>query len=220
MSEFPVFVSVELKDLLLPVLTVPKFKLAGLTPSEAFAAEPVPVTPITNGEGTPFVTRLIEPVIVEVELGANTALKVRLEFGAIAVEVDNPARLTPVPLADSCEKVSVVLPLFLSVIGWEFVFPTTTFPKLTLVALDDTMACNPTPLKEITSGEFAALLPRETAPVTGPGPVGESLTATRIVCPGARFTGAESPLTVKPGPAIVARFKATLLVPLFVRVMF
>ena len=199
---------------------MPKFKPAGLTPSEAFAAEPLPVTPITNGEGTPFVTKLIEPVIVALELGANTALKVRLEFGAIVVDVDNPAKLTPVPLAASCEKVSVVLPPFLSVIGWEFVFPITTFPKLTLAALDDTIACNPTPLNEITSGEFAALLPRETAPVTGPSPVGENLTATRIVCPAASFTGAGSPLTVKPGPVVVAGFKATLLVPLFVREMF
>jgi hypothetical protein len=220
MLEFPVFVSVELNDLLPPSVTEPKFKLAGLIPSEAFAAEPVPVTPITKGEGTPFVASVIEPLTAELELGANTALNVRLEFGAMVVEVDNPVRFTPVPLAANCEKVSVTLPLFRSVIGCEFVFPITTFPKLTLVALADTKACKPTPLNEITSGELAASLPMETAPATLPSPVGENLTATRIVCPAARFTGADSPPSVKPVPAITAGFKDTLPVPLFVRVMF
>lgn len=220
MLEFPMFVNVELKDLLLPGVTVPKFKLAGLTPSELLAAEPVPVTPITSGEGTPFVTNVIEPLTGELELGANTALNVALEFGAIVVDIDSPVRPTPAPLAAICEKVSVALPLFLSVIGCEFVFPTTTFPKLTLDALADTTACEPIPLNETVAGELAALLPIDTSPVTAPGPVGANLTATSICFPGARFVGADSPLTVKPAPEVVAGLMATLLLPLFVRVTF
>ena len=218
--EFPVFVSVVLNDLLLPGATVPKLKLAGLTPSEVFVAEPVPVTPITSGDGTPFVTSVIEPLTAEAEPGANTALNVALEFGAIAMDVDNPVILTPAPLAANCEKVSGALPLFRSVIGCELVFPTTTFPKLTPVVLADTNACKPTPLSEIAPGELAVLLAMETAPVTAPGPVGANLTATRIVCPGARSAGAESPLNVNAAPAIVAGFTVTLPAPLFVRVMF
>jgi hypothetical protein len=220
MLEFPVFVSVELNVLLLPSATVLKFKLLGLKVSPACAAEPVPVTPITNGEGTPFVTSLMEPLTAEAELGANTALNVTLEFGAIVVDVDSPVKLTPVPLAANCENVSVALPLFLSVIGCEFVFPTTTFPKLTFDALADTNACRPTPLSEIAAAALSVLFPMETAPVTAPGPVGANLTATRIAFPGARVAGAESPFTVKPAPEIVAGFMATLPVPLFVRVMF
>jgi hypothetical protein len=172
MLEFPVFVSVELSVLLLPSATVLKFKLVGFTPNEACAAEPVPVTPITNGDGTPFVTSVIEPLTAEVEPGANTALNAILEFGAIVVDVDSPVKLTPVPLAANCENVSVALPLFLSVIGCEFLFPTTTFPKLTFDALADTNACMPTPLSEIADGALSVLLPIETAPVTAPGPVG------------------------------------------------
>ncbi len=220
MLEFPEFVNVELKDLLLPAVTVPKLKLAGLTPSEVFAADPVPVTPITSGEGTPFVTNVIEPLIAKVELGANTALNVALEFGAIVVDVDSPVRLIPAPLAANCEKVSVALPLFLSVIGCEFVFPTTTFPKLTLDKLADTNACEPLPLNGIDAGGLAVLLPIETAPVAAPGPVGVNLTATSIVFPGARLAGADSPLTVKPAPETVAGLMATLPVPLFVKVRF
>jgi hypothetical protein len=220
MLKFPVFVNVVLKDLLLPGVTVPKFKLAGLTASEVFAAEPVPVTLITSGEGTPFVTNVIEPLIAEVELGLNTALNVALEFGTIVVDIDSPVRPTPAPLAAICEKVSVALPLFLSVIGCEFVFPTTTFPKLTLDVLADTNACEPIPLNEIAAGELAVLLPMDTAPLTRPGPVGANLTATSIVFRGARFAGADSPLTVKPVPEIVAGLTATLPVPLFVTVRF
>lgn len=219
--EFPVLVSVELKDLLVPGVTVPKLRLAGLTPSEVLAAEPAPVTPITSGEGTPFVTNVIEPLTGEVELGANTALNVALEFGAIVVDIDSPVRPTPSPLAAICEKVSVALPLFLSVIGCEFVFPTTTFPKLTLDALADTNACEPIPLNEIAAGELAVSLLIETAPVTAPGPVGANLTAINSVFPGARFAGADSPLTVKLAPPeVVAGLTATLPVPLFVRVRF
>jgi hypothetical protein len=140
------------------LVTVLKFKLAGLIPSEACAVEPAPVTPITSGEGTPFVSSVIDPLTVEVEPGAKTALNVTLEFGAIVVDVDNPVKLTPAPLVANCEKVSVALPLFLSVIGCEFVFPTTTFPKLTLDALADTDACKPTPLNEIAAGELAVSL--------------------------------------------------------------
>ena len=220
MLEFPVFVNVELNDLLVPGVTVPKFKLAGLTPSEVLAAEPVPVTSITSGDGTPFVTSVIEPLTAEDDAGVNTALKVALELGAIAVDVDNPVKLTPAPLAANCEKVSAALPLLWSVIGWVLVFPTTTFPKLTLVALADTNACKPTPLNEIVPGELAVLLPMEMAPLAAPGPVGANLTATRIVCPGASFCGEVRPLSVNPAPAIVAGFTATLPVPLFVRVIF
>lgn len=220
MLEFPVFVNVELNVLLLPSATVLKFKLLGLNPSEVCAAEPVPVTPITSGEGTPFVTSVIEPLVADAELGANAALNVMLEFGAIVVDVDSPVKLTPVPLAASCEKVSVALPPFLSVIGCVLVLPTTTFPKLTLDALADTNACEPTPLNEIVDGELVVLLPMEMAPVTPPGPVGANLTATSIVFPGARFTDADNPLDVKPEPEIVAGLTATLPVPLFVRVRF
>ena len=220
MLEFPVFVSLELNVLLLPAATVVKFKLLGLKPSDACAAAPFPVTPITNGEGTPFVTSVMEPLTGEVELGANTALNVTLEFGAIVVDVESPVKLTPVPFAANCENVSVALPLFLSVIGCEFLFPTTTFPKLTFDALADTNACKPTPLSEIAAAALSVLFPMEMAPVTAPAAVGANLTATRISFPGARVAGEDSPLAVKPAPEIVAGFMATLSVPLFVRVMF
>jgi hypothetical protein len=108
----------------------------------------------------------------------------------------------------------------LSVIGCVLVLPTTTFPKLTLDALADTNACEPTPLNEIVDGELVVLLPMEMAPVTPPGPVGANSTATSIVFPGARFTGADNPLDVKPEPEIVAGLTATLPLPLFVRVRF
>jgi hypothetical protein len=117
MLEFPVFVNVDLNVLLLPSAIVLKFKLLGLKPSPACAAEPVPVTPITKVEGAPFVTSVMEPLTAELELGLNTALNVILEFGAIVVDIDNPVKLTPVPLAANCENVSVALPLFLSVSG-------------------------------------------------------------------------------------------------------
>jgi hypothetical protein len=140
MVEFPLFVSVDVSDLLAPIETVLRFRLVGLAPSSAAAAEPVPVRLMTSGEGWPGITSVTEPMMVAAEVGVKTALKVTLPAGAIVVDADRPVMLNPAPAGVTCEKVRVALPLFLSRMGCEFVVPVTTLAKVTLAGVAE-IAC-------------------------------------------------------------------------------
>ena len=133
--EFPLFVSDVVSELLLPSLTFPKDRLAGLAPSSKVAADPVPDKLITRGEGVPFVVKVMEPFTVVVEEGVKIALKLVLPPAAIVVDVLRPVWLKPVPTMLIFEKVRVAFPLFLRMIGCELLFPTATVPKLTLVGV-------------------------------------------------------------------------------------
>jgi hypothetical protein len=135
MFEFPLFVTFDVSDLLAPTETVLRFKLAGLAPSNAVAVEPVPDRLMTSGEGWPVITSVRDPLMVVVEVGVKTALNVTLPAGAIVVEVDRPVMLNPAPAAVTCEKIRVVLPVFLSRMGCELVVPVTTLAKLTLAGV-------------------------------------------------------------------------------------
>jgi hypothetical protein len=131
-AEFPLFVSVDVCDAVLPSFTFPKPKLAGLAPSNSVDATPVPDRLIVIGDGVPFVVRVIEPLIAAVDVGAKIALKLVLPPAAIVVVVESPVWLMPAPATVICENVIVALPLFVSVIGCELLLPIVTFPKATL----------------------------------------------------------------------------------------
>lgn len=75
----------------------------------------------------------MDPLTVAAEPGVNTALNMALLPAAIVVDVVRPVRLNPVPVVEICENVSVAVPWLLSVMGCELLFPTMTFPKLTVV---------------------------------------------------------------------------------------
>ena len=78
-----------------------------------------------------------DPLTVPAKVGVKTALNVVLAPAAIVVVVEIPVTLNPElePVTETCEKVSVVLPLFFSVMGCELLFPTATFAKVVLVGL-------------------------------------------------------------------------------------
>jgi hypothetical protein len=115
--EFPLFVNVDVSELLLPTVTVLKFRLVGFALSDAVAAVPVPVRLITSGEGVPFVTNVKDPLTLAVDVGVKIVLKVVLPPAAIVVDVESPVEVMPAPAGVTCENVSVALPLFVSVIG-------------------------------------------------------------------------------------------------------
>jgi hypothetical protein len=130
--ELPLFVTDAVNWLLLASSTFPNARVVGLTPSDRVATCPVPERLIASEEGAPFVVRVIEPVTAPDEDGSNVALKVALAPAAIVVDVLRPVCPNPEPETLICENVSVAFPLLVNVIGWEFVLPTVTLPKLTL----------------------------------------------------------------------------------------
>src|SRR5271154_3676428 len=128
MFEFPLFVKADVSELLLPSKTVLKFRLVGLAASCDIAAEPTPDRLITSDEGAPFVASVMEPLTVAVEVGVKIALKATLPPAGICVEVERPVMLKPFLGGVTCEKVSVELPPFWSVMVCELLVPFTTLP--------------------------------------------------------------------------------------------
>jgi hypothetical protein len=135
MFEFPLFVRVTFKALLLPILTLPKFKLVGFAPRRKVAATPVPLTGIERGEPEALFVSDTDPLTSPVDVGEKTILNV--EFLPTAMEVGSvrPLMLTPAPVGLAAEIVRVAVPLLVTVIVCELLVPVVTFPKLTVVGL-------------------------------------------------------------------------------------
>jgi hypothetical protein len=172
MFEFPLFVTVDVSELLLPTVTVLKFKLVGLAPSCKMGAEPAPVRLITRDEGVPFVASVMDPLMVAVEVGVKIALKATPPPAGMVVAVERPVILNPAPGGVTCENVRVELPPFWRVMVCELLVPFTTVPKLTLAGVAEICAWVPVPESGIVSGEFEALLVTVRVPVTAPSDFG------------------------------------------------
>lgn len=95
--------------------------------------------------------------------------------------------------------------------------PTITPPKPTLVGLTEIYGCTPVPLNEITVGEFVAVLVTVRLPAALVAVRGANVTVRFMLCPAARVTAPDKPLTKNPEPAIVACERVTMAVPVFVR---
>jgi hypothetical protein len=173
--EFPLLVNVTLKVLLLPLCTLPKLKLVGLTPNNCVEANPVPVNEMANGELGPLLTRDTDPLTLEVDVGENATLRVVLPPAAIVAGTARPLMLKPVPDTFACEIVTLAVPLFFRLIVCVLVLPMATLPKLTLAGVGVSCACAPVPLKAIVSGDPGALLVMEMLPEALPATAGANL---------------------------------------------
>ena len=119
------------------MLTLPKSKLVGLAPSREVAATPVPLTGIAKGEPGALLVSDTDPFTRPAEVGEKTTLKDEFLPALIDVGKVRPVILKPAPVALPAEIVSVAVPLFVMVIVCELLVPVVTFPKLTLVGLDE-----------------------------------------------------------------------------------
>ncbi len=216
----PVTATFEIVRLELPVLesvtdcvpavftvTLPKLTLFELTPSTNVAATPVPVRGIAVGEVAKLLTSETLPLTAVVPVGANCTLKVEVDPAAIFSGRVSPDTLNPVPAGVAAEIVSVALPVFFTVIVWEFVLPSTTLPKLTLDGVKlirGAGAAAPVPVRLSVVGDPAALLVNTTLPLTAVVPVGANVTLNELVPPATMFSGVVKPLMVKPVPLMVA----------------
>ena len=93
-----------------------------------------------------------------------------------------------------------------------------TVPKLTLPGATDICGWTPTPLSEIESGEFAAVLTTDALPAAFPAAVGVNVTLKLAVCPADNVTSGAEPLRVKPLPATLICEMLTAELPVFVSV--
>jgi hypothetical protein len=202
--EFPLFVSVTFKVLLLPSFTFPKPKLVGLTPRDFVAVTPVPEAEMTNGEFPALLTRDTDPVTTPAVVGANTMLNEELVPAPIVSGIESPLVLKPAPETFACVIVTLAAPVLVKLIFWELVIPVTTFPKLALEGVAERCPCTPVPLNEIIREGSVAVLVIVTVPDAFPVTVGANLTVNEVFCPAPRVTGKESPVMLKPDPAALA----------------
>lgn len=91
-------------------------------------------------------------------------------------------------------------------------------PKLTLPGTTEIWGWVPTPLSEIESGEFAAVLITDAIPVAFPATVGANVTLKLAACPADNVTIGAEPFRVKPLPVTLTWEMLTAALPVFVSV--
>src|SRR2546426_12063160 len=113
--EFPVFVSVSLKERLPPTFAFPKLRLVGFAPSRKVAAAPVPLSAIVRGEPGALLVMEAVPLALPVAEGANCAVKVGLWSGGDSGEIEEAAVSLNIPEALAAEIVTLAVPELVNV---------------------------------------------------------------------------------------------------------
>jgi hypothetical protein len=217
--EFPLFVTVEVIDPVLPTFTFPKLRVELLSPRTRVEATPVPLREIVSGEFGALLTSVTDPVTLPAALGPNTALNVVDWPAAMFTGAVIPEVLKPAPATVTEEIVTVALPLFVSVTVCELLVPVVTLPNAALLGVAASCGCVPVPFKVIVVGEFGALLTIEMLPLALPAEVGANLALNVVLSPAPNVTGVVIPVVLKPAPVTVTAEIVTVAVPPFVRVM-
>lgn len=114
--------------LVTPTVTLPNPTLEGVT--EICGWMPVPLNEITAGELAAVLTTLILPNAVPAAVGAKPAVSARLCPAARVTAPKNPVTLNPVPVAVTCEMLTLPVPVFFSVTLCTALVPVKWLPKL------------------------------------------------------------------------------------------
>jgi len=112
----------------------------------------------------------------------------------------------------------VLVPVLVIAKPCDFVWPSTTLPKLKLAGETLNPACVPVPLKATEVGEVTALLAMLTVPFRVPAVVGANTAVNVAVPPTPTVAGSAKPLTLNPAPLAVICEIVKVLVPLLVMV--
>src|SRR4029077_1698536 len=108
--ELPVFVSVTLRDAVVPTLTFPKFTLRGFTARLKPGAMPAPLSGMAEGGLVASLTRYRLPAEAPADLGSNRTLKVAVLPALKISGTANPEVLKPAPEIFAAEIVTGMLP--------------------------------------------------------------------------------------------------------------
>ena len=159
------------------------------------------------------------PVGEPAEVGANKTLNDLLAPAARVNGVVTPLTLYPIPVAETCETVTVVPPLLVMVSDRVLLWFTVTLPKLNgevVAASAPTLAA--VPESDMVSEGFEASLVTVKVPVGVPAVVGASTTLNDLLAPAARVKGVVTPLTPYPVPVAATCETVTVIPPLLVTV--
>ena len=132
--ELPVLVTVSDRDCLLPTVTLPKLRLVGFDPSVP-GEIPVPANGMDRVGFDAVEVTVMLPLALAADCGANVTLKLVLWPAVSVTGAVIPLRLNPVPLIPTWEIVTLELPVLVIVSDRDWLLPTVTLPKLSLVVL-------------------------------------------------------------------------------------
>lgn len=109
--------------------------LNGVTVKFTIGTTPFPDNVIVVGEFVALLVSVTFPLAAPPAAGMKTALNV-VDCPAFSVSGSvRPVVEKPLPVTPELEMVTLVLPVFVTVIACEFIAPTVTSPKFTLVGL-------------------------------------------------------------------------------------
>src|SRR5271156_2905710 len=215
---FPELVSVTVCWPLLPTETFPNETLAGLAPSVALVATPVPERARVCGEFGALSVKLMLPWAPPAAVGANCAEKVMdwpagKVFGRESPDMPNAPPLTVAKLMMTSD-----VPVLVSLTFSEVVWPTIVLEKFQLDGETERPACAPVPVSETSKGESVASLMILMVPLVAPATVGANWTWAETLCPTAIVPEGIPPTTVKAEPVMDACAMVTEAVPVLVTV--
>jgi len=202
---------------LVPITTLPRGKLAGVTVSTPAVTVPVPDNGIVRVGFDALDVIVTAPLTLPAVCGANVTVKFTACPAVNVTGVLIPLRLKPVPLIPAWEIVTLEPPVLVIIperVGW---LPTVTLPKARLFGFDTKEpAETPVPDNGIVSVGFDALDVIVTAPLTLPADAGANVTVKFALCPDVSVTGVLLPLRLKPVPLMPACEIVTLEPPVLV----
>jgi hypothetical protein len=215
-DEPPVFVIFSDSDWLLPTVTLPKLRLAGLGDSDP-ADSPVPDRGMLKVGFDAFDVIVTVPLALPAAVGVYVTVKLVLAPAANVTGVVMPLSVNPLPLIVAEEIVTDDPPVFVifSVRAW--LLPTVTLPKLRLVGFGvNVPAATPVPVSGMVRVGFEAFEPIVTLPLASAAVVGVNVTLNVVLAPAARVTGVVSPLRLNPVPLTATEEIVTDVPPVFV----
>lgn len=142
------------------------------------------------------------PVTFPADLGAKSTANEADCFGDSVKGNANPETEKPVPLTLCEDRVTLALPVLVSVRVLAALLPVVTLPKLKEAG--ETLSCKleviPVPESAMPTEGVAELLASVSEPENEPAVVGENATVNGALAPGAMVSGRDKPEYVKPEP--------------------
>lgn len=216
--EFPVFVTVTVRDAVLPTLTFPKFRLRGFTAKLKPGATPAPLSAMADGGLDASLTRFRLPVDAPADLGSNCTLKLAVLPATSVNGRARPEVLKPAPEIFAAAIVTGTVPELPTKTVCVLATPVTALPKLILAGDRLSADCVIVP-ERLTLVTPPWALIKEISPLLVLLEVGLYFTVNVRLSPGTTSTGVAIPDLENPDPLRLICDRVTLAVPTFFNVV-
>ena len=213
----PLFVSCTICVLGDPTVTSPKLAVDGVIVNAG--CTPIPFTGITAVAPLELDTVMLPEMFSEA-VGWKLTLMAVLWPACKVTGAEMPDSEKSLALTETCEIVTLALPLLVTVTVLVLLIPAFTLAKLTLAGLAEsvTAAATPVPVSPSTFGVLGALLEMLMLPARLPAIVGANRTVKLALPPAAIVAGAFNPLTLYDAPLTESCATVSDAVPVFVTV--